>query len=276
VLLVACAFLERLVLGLQDKEAHVPFSVDPRHPLDARSRLALVRAKVERAKQNFTDMETHLEEFYRNMSVSVEDPDVTHAFANRDEPVRTTFDALCAASDVVNNLRAALDHLVFQLIDVHSPNSPPKVFERCSFPICDDFDAYESAKRERVKGISPAAMKIIDECKPYKGGGNPLWEINEFNNIGKHRLILTVGKDVFCWAGWIGEMSMTEWFRYRLDNPHFAGIYGYKKVNEDGDLTGQALVRETQVINSNALLPKLRQFIDFVDSLINKFLPVLG
>jgi hypothetical protein len=253
----------------------VPFSIDPKRPLDARSRLALVRAKVERAKQNLADMETRLEEFYSNMSVSVEDPDVTHAFVNRDEPVRTTFDALCAASDVVNNLRAALDHLVFQLIDVHSPNSPPKVFERCCFPICDDFAGYESAKGRKVEGISPAAMKILDACKPYKGSGNPLWEIDELNNIGKHRLILTVGKDVFCWAEWIGQMSMNEWFRYKFSNPHFAGIYGYTKVNQDGDFPGQKSVGEFQIINRNALLPKLHQFVDFVDALIDKFLPVL-
>ena len=252
------------------------FSADPKHPLDARSRLALIRAKVERAKQNLEDMETHLEEFYENMAFSHEDPDVTHAFVNRNEPVRTTFDALCAASDVVNNLRAALDHLVYQLIDVHSPNSTADVLERCCFPICDNVASYESAKRRKVKGISPDAMKILDSCKPYKNSGNPLWEIDELNNIGKHRLILTVGKDVFCWADWIGRrMSMVPFFRYKFSSPHFAGIYGSTKVNDHGEFASPKPVGEPQVVDCNALLPKLHQFVDFVDALIDKFLPVL-
>ena len=127
----------------------MPFSIDPKRPLDARSRLALVRAKVERAKQNLENMGAGLEVFYENMAVSDDDPDVTHAFVNREEPVRITFDALCAASDVVNNLRAALDHLVFQLIDVYSPNASSELLERCAFPICDDLASYESAKRRK-------------------------------------------------------------------------------------------------------------------------------
>jgi hypothetical protein len=239
----------------------MPFSVDPKRPLDAPSRLALVRAKVERAKKNLADMEDHLAEFYRGVRVSVKDPDPTHVFVNEAEPIRTSFDALCAAGDVVNNLRSALDHLVFQLIDVHSPNAAPEVFERCAFPICKNQAAYEKGKRQgRLEGMSPSAIRLIDTSKPYKGGNDALWILNELNNICKHRLILTVGHDVFCFADWIADMSLTHWFMYRFSNPHFKGIYG-PDVKHLG--------------NTDAMLPTLHFLVDLVSDLISKFLPVL-
>src|ERR1035437_7614513 len=169
--------------GHQGYDIHMSFSVDPKHPLDALSRLSLVRAQVERAKKNLKDMERHLAKFYRDMRVSEGDHDPTHVFLNKPEPIRTTFDALCAAGDVINNLRGALDHLIFQLIDVYSPTSPPEVFERCAFPICKDAATYEVVKRRKAKGISPDAMKLLDACKPYKGGNDALWLLDELNNI---------------------------------------------------------------------------------------------
>jgi hypothetical protein len=135
--------------------------------------------------------------------------------------------------------------------------------------------SYESAKGGKVKGISPEAMKLLDACKPYKGSGNPLWEIDELNNIGKHRLILTVGGDVFCWADWIGNMSMVPVFRYKFSDPHFRGVYGHPKLNQDGEFPALEPVSKSQVVDGNALLPKLHQFVDFIDALIDKFLPVL-
>jgi hypothetical protein len=255
-------------------DVHMPFSVDPTHPLDAPSRLSLVRAKVERAKQNLRDMEARLEEFYGEMRVSEKDSDPTHVFLNQPEPVRVTFDALCTASDIINNLRAALDHLIFQLIDVHSPQSPAEVFERCAFPICDDVTSYESAKRKKAKGISPEAMVLLDACKPYKGGNDALWELDELNNISKHRLILTVGHEVYCHAEWIGKVGFSEWFLYKFANPHFSGIYG-PKMNQDAQLPGTKSITDPQIVECNALLPKLHQFVDIVDGLVKEFLPVL-
>jgi hypothetical protein len=252
----------------------MPQWFDPNRPIDGLSRLALVRAKVERAKQDLADMEARLEEFYGQMSTSDSDSDVTHVFVGSADTIRVTFDALCAASDVISNLRGALDHLIFQLIDVHSPNSDPEVFERCAFPICDDQAGYEAAKGRKVKGISPKAMEILDACKPYKEGDNPLWELDDLNNIGKHRLILTVGKDVFCHAEWVGKLSVTQWFRYKFDDPHFAGIYG-PKMDQDRKLAIEESLGQTQVIRCDALLPKLHQFVDFIDALIYRFLPVL-
>ena len=66
-------------------------------------------------------------------------------------------------------------------------------------------------------------MKLIDACNPYKGGGNPLWEIDELNNIGKHRLILTVGRDVFCWAESVGSTSIERMVSIQIRQPTFLG-----------------------------------------------------
>lgn len=252
----------------------MPFSFDPQHPLDAPSRLSLVRAKVERAKKNLADMERELDEFHRELAASKVHHNVIHVSPERFMKIEVTFDALCAAGDVVNNLRSALDHLIFQLIDVYSPNSPAEVFERCAFPICENVASYKKAKRIKVKGISPKAEKILDGCKPYKGADNPLWLLDEINNICKHRLIVTVAQEVWCHADWLGKVSFTNWFQYKFRNPHFKGIYGLE-LDDQGKLTTEKPVINPQAVGGNALLPTLRQMVNCVDALIDEFLPVL-
>lgn len=252
----------------------MPFSFDPQHPLDAPSRLSLVRAKIERAKKNLADMERELTEFHRELAASRTDGNVIHVLPERFMKIEVTFDALCAAGDIVNNLRSALDHLIFQLIDVHSPNSPAKVFERCAFPICQNVTSYEAAKRTKLQGISPDATKLLDACKPYKGADNPLWLLDELNNICKHRLIITVAQEVWCHADWLGKVSFTEWFQYKFRDPHFKGIYGFE-MDDQGKLATEKPVINPQIVGGNALLPTLHQLVDFVDALIDQFLPVL-
>lgn len=252
----------------------MPISPNPHCPLNAPLRLSLVRAKVERAKKNLADMERELLEFHRQMADSKIHDNAIHILPEHFMKVEVTFDALCAAGDVVNNLRSALDHLIFQLIEVHSPNSPAKDFERCCFPICKDVSSYELSKRAKVKGISPEAMKLLDGCQPYKGADNPLWLLNELNNISKHRLIMTVGQEVWCHAGWLGSVSSGEWFKYEFSDPHFTGIYGFE-VDQKVKLAIEKPIANPQVVRGNALLPTLHQLVNFVEALIDKFLPVL-
>jgi hypothetical protein len=94
--------------------------------------------------------------------------------------------------DLLTNLRAALDHLAYQLVilDEGKPNHKTK------FPILGS-----GAKRPPV--LVPAIRRpdiqaLIEEVQPYmRGEGNSveqhqLWALNELVNVDKHRLLLVV------------------------------------------------------------------------------------
>lgn len=87
--------------------------------LSALSRLVLVKAKVERAKQNLIDMETRLDRHY-GYRVGANKHRKT-AFRGMPDSYDIPMEALTAAGDVVGNLWGALDHLCYQLIDAFSP-----------------------------------------------------------------------------------------------------------------------------------------------------------
>lgn len=94
------------------------------------------------------------------------------------------------AGDVVNNLNASLDHLVYAL----SLTKP----KGTGFPVSVDPDAYvmTSAKKKRsdrdrlLAGVPDDDRAIIDAYQPYESGGTGdlLWLMREFANADKHRV----------------------------------------------------------------------------------------
>ena len=90
--------------------------------------------------------------------------------------------------DALHNLRSALDHLAWQLVEVGG-GTPGKW---TSFPIADDASKYIPAfVSGKIKGARQDAIEAINLIKPYKGGADDIWRLRELNNIDKHRLLLT-------------------------------------------------------------------------------------
>jgi hypothetical protein len=93
--------------------------------------------------------------------------------------------------DALFNLRSALDHLAqqFYLLGTGSTTSARHV----AFPIWGDATKYATESPRQVKGMRQDAIDFLNAAKPYKGGNDALWRLNELNNIDKHRLLITVG-----------------------------------------------------------------------------------
>ena len=187
---------------------------DRSDPLTADSRLALIRTKIERAKKNLLNRETDLVTFYDECRVGNEEPKAedqfSHVLSAPDaETIRITFDALAAAGDVVNNLWGSLDHLIYQLIEAYNPDAGDAVLEMSGFPFGKNRSAYEKAKRRRqIQFIDPLAIDILDSLKPYNAGNGALAiGLTSLTTSDKHRLILTVDKEVMCYAEWIARMG---------------------------------------------------------------------
>ncbi len=92
--------------------------------------------------------------------------------------------------DFLQNLRAALDHLIWQLVQVNG-----EVPDRGNaFPI---FDKALSGRSQvfwdrSVRGLSAAALQIIESCQPHLGGDRPhtLRALRELSNEDKHRILI--------------------------------------------------------------------------------------
>ena len=240
--------------------------------LTGEERLILVRAKVQRARKHLRDLEAELGAFRdRSMTIASGPRDnqgvVRGPYTLHDLPV-IPIDALTAAGDVVHNLRSALDHLAYQLAIVGSPGAEPG--RQVEFPIAKDLATYESDKPRKVKGMRPEAVRAIDLLKPYHGGTEAFWRIHELNNIDKHRMLFSIGRDVLLDADWIGEHP----YRLKRGDPPFIGVFE-SAVEKEIDLRTSEVFGDPQILQRNTLLPTLKELVNFVDEHVRQFRPLL-
>jgi hypothetical protein len=119
--------------------------------------------------------------------------------------------------------------------------------------------------------MCPKAIKFIDALKPYKDGNDALWRIHELNNIDKHRTLFTYANDCFLTADWLDDLMP---FNLKASNPDFVGAFD-SEVEKDMEAEFDEAVSQSQVTQSDSLLPALHQLVNFVDDLILRFKPFL-
>ena len=100
------------------------------------------------------------------------------------------------AGDFVQNLRAALDHLIWQLVRANGL----KPSNGNAFPLFDQEPPKKRSHRERerwnrmISGVHPAAVNFIEACQPYKGPDGPsrhlLAALRKLSNEDKHRTLI--------------------------------------------------------------------------------------
>jgi hypothetical protein len=109
--------------------------------------------------------------------------------------------------DCFHNLRSALDHLVWQLVEANPPN---RGSAKNQFPICKSAADFQKQAKTRLMGITSNAVAVIERLQPFVLGlsfdWHPLWRINELVNIDKHRTLM------------ITTVFLQDWEMY-LSNP---------------------------------------------------------
>jgi hypothetical protein len=98
--------------------------------------------------------------------------------------------------DYLQNLRATLDHLIWQLV---LANEKKPGFGN-SFPIFDKLPPEDPSHPDRerwerhIRGLHPDAARFIDFCQPYKGihgpGVHTLTGLRILSNEDKHRVLV--------------------------------------------------------------------------------------
>jgi hypothetical protein len=158
---------------------------------------ASVDYKVERAKKHLIELEREISAFLATEPYRID----TKPHPNQPNgakyyvastPSKQPISIPLIVGDVLFNLRAALDHLAYQLA-VNNGTTDKKILRETSFPILDSAKLYGKISRDKMKGMSQVAKDAIDAVKPYKEGNTILWQLHSLNNIDKHRTVVTVG-----------------------------------------------------------------------------------
>lgn len=92
-----------------------------------------------------------------------------------------------AVSDAVHNMRAALDHVVYQLA-INDSRTPQK---QTQFIIADTREAFDGACKSRLAGLTPAHVKMIEAFQPYSGV-EWIADLRNISNPDKHQALTSL------------------------------------------------------------------------------------
>ena len=244
-------------------------------------RLMGVMAKIERARQHIRDFEARRELFIQSRPYDVvrDDPQAgVYGFVLRFrcKPPR---DMPLTIGDAVHNLRSALDHLAWQLVEANG-QTPSK---DTAFPIFETADKYKKHSASRVEGMSTGAISLINAIQPYQGGNDDLWELHRLDILDKHRLQYVVEySDVPTRLKVVSHVGTS--IVHQFVDPNDIGMLhdGAKLALEGShvgdvqtslDLTIDIAFRDSQTAYGKPVLPFLYKVANLVDSIANQFAP---
>src|SRR5437016_9486326 len=154
--------------------------------------MGLLDLKVKRADKHIRELQVELDAFYKKnadfLRREIDPESGDHIFKIISVPEVPPMISVIAG-DVLQNLRSALDHLVYRIV-ISSPLTTSRKEIYFPFGECAK-DYMTSERRGKVEQASREAVKRIDALKPYKGGNDRLWQLARLNNVDKHRLLLT-------------------------------------------------------------------------------------
>lgn len=149
------------------------------------------RVKIERAKEQIAEFESTIHAFFEGHPYRVVgEPDMEsgkpNAVVRGGAPIPLRWSAI--ASDAVHNLRSSLDILWRQAMYPNGGRDSRKSF----FPIYGSANKFEANRGRVVKSCRKAAMDLLQEAKPYKGGNKHLWALHAIDCRNKHEMLTLV------------------------------------------------------------------------------------
>jgi hypothetical protein len=241
-----------------------------------------VRLKIERAKKHISDLDVSIRAFCDSEPYSLgikEHPEIAQValHVRNIEPIPD--EIALVIGDAVHNLRSALDHLSWQLVEAGGGTPSRSTY----FPICQTAQQYTSAiVQGEINKMRPGAEIVTRAVQPYETGDDTLWHIHELDRIDKHRLILTVTTVLRDWQlaiqpGWDVKFDVTpgdplidgyEIVRIPATTSHPQAHKGFK-------LGLDVAFGESEIVAGKPVFETLNGMADFVGSLITNFEPFL-
>ena len=247
-------------------------------------RLKGVRLKIERAKKHIGDLDVAIRTFCDSEPYTLRTenvPKISHIalYVDSVKPIPDEISAIIG--DTVHNLRSALDHLAWQLVEANGGTPGKDTY----FPVCENDlqkgpQQYASAiGKGEIKQIHPEAQKLISRVQPYITRDSTLWHIHELDRIDKHRLVLTVTMQTNAWG--VDIIGNTFMFPVGIiGQPLHAG---YEVMRLPDTKQGQNLklglditFGQSEIVAGKSVLETLHEMANLVSHLVPKFEPFLS
>jgi hypothetical protein len=151
------------------------------------------KRRIASAKQHIQYLEAGIKAFLDSKPYAhVVEPDIDGFEAHKVKLTQTFPDGLInEAVRAAEDLRAALDQAGFASAVASGKSNPKNTY----FPIANSATELETSiiGRGRCKDLPPDILALFRSFKPYKGGNDLVWAVNQVANGTKHRLLIPIG-----------------------------------------------------------------------------------
>jgi hypothetical protein len=243
------------------------------------NRISGIRLKIERAHKHIGDLNAVISDFLGTDFYSLgtkHKPEIGQV-AYYVTGVRHLPDEIPAVlGDAIHNLRSALDHLAWQLVEVcgQQPGTATK------FPITKTRQQYDSAFGEReIAQLWPTVVELLRVVQPYRTTDDTLWHLHRLDIHDKHRLIIPVACALDSWGlkeprVWLGDLSQS--FRIKLGEELLSiPTSTYAQYHENINFKTDIAFEDLEIASGNSVLETLHNMADSVETVITQFEPFL-
>jgi hypothetical protein len=193
--------------------------------------------------------------------------------------------------DTVHNIRCSLDYFAYAVV----PS------DRTMFPVVRSGEVpnragLRSLVDDRMKGAPAPLRRALIDLQPYRGGtGEFVWLVNYLDIVDKHRLLLTTGMayEAFIFDAAARLRGLTEWtkdlpvtslglrpaegYTVRNGTPLFtAEVEFFEEQKEQLKFRFGVAFSEPPAIAGKPVLSTLREFVDKVEDLLQRLIPLAG
>lgn len=155
--------------------------------------------KLERARRHIQELADVIDAYH------AKDPYVArleHGDGEREYALRSYFaheppeELSVIIGDCLQNMRMSLEHVVWALAKQELGRDPGHT----AFPICKTREDFERRSKKDLKHVPETARLVVGSLQPYRTGGEdpegePLWQLNEYANIDRHRQLSFIYSD---------------------------------------------------------------------------------
>lgn len=252
-----------------------------RHPLTS----SLV--KINRAKEHFNNLNAAITAFKARKTYDIlldeqSEPAVKIYRFREIEKVPTSWGGIIG--DVVHNCVGALDSLATSLV-LKSGYDSEDIIRNTYFPIHESYEGFSKGKTKAFfERVGPDVEKIVRALHAYRRGkGDALWRLHRLDIIDKHRTIVAAGVGVadatFEWpvdprVGKLPDKTID------VPSPPFPLKDGDEIVrtaffedhfNAKAYFLVDIAFAETNVIDGDPVMPRLRHFVELADGIVQLF-----
>jgi hypothetical protein len=247
--------------------------------MSTKSRTHGIRLKIERAKEHIRDLDIAIQGFIADKPYRLGAK--PHAaipwlqmtlYIAEIKPIPSRISLI--VGDTIHNLRSALDHLMWQLVEAAGGKPDRNIY----FPVSDGAHQYASMMGNgEIQKISKDARDIIEAIQPYVTLDQTLWLLHYLDIVDKHRLVLTIAATMDKW-GLEFFKGQTTWFSEYRFMPLVVGqeivnfpVDKYQEAQEKFQLGLDIAFGESEVPEGELVLYTLKKMVDFVEGFVSKF-----